>query len=67
MFKLSFNSDIVGTGSLMDHENLYLFDTIAIYGESLNVESRGTKHKIDDNNSGTLWHKPLGHISKTRV
>lgn len=28
MFKLSFNSDIVGTGSLMNHDNLYLLDTI---------------------------------------
>lgn len=67
MFKLSFNSDIVGTGSLTGHDNLYLLDTIAIYGESLNVESCGTKCKIDDNNSGALWHKRLGHISKYRV
>lgn len=37
MFKLSFNSYIFGTGSLMGHDNLYLLDTIAIYGESLNV------------------------------
>ena len=67
MFKLSFNSDIVGTGSLMGHDNLYLLDIIATYGESLNVESRGTKRKIDDNNSGAQWHKRLGHISKNRV
>lgn len=67
MFKLSFNSNIFGTNSLMTHDNLYLLDTIATYGESLNVESCGTKRKIDNNNSEALWHKRLGHISKNRV
>lgn len=33
--KLSFNSNIVGTGSLMSHDNLYLLDTISTYDESL--------------------------------
>ena len=47
MFKLSFNSNIVGTGSLMSHDNLYLLDTIATYGESLNMETSGTERKID--------------------
>lgn len=51
----------------MGHDNLYLLDTIDTYGESLNVESHGTKRKIDDNNSGALWHKRLGHISKNIV
>ncbi|XP_050919105.1 uncharacterized mitochondrial protein AtMg00300-like [Lathyrus oleraceus] len=67
MFKLSFSSNIVGTGSLMSPDNLYFLDTIAIYGESLNVETRGTKRKIDNKNSGALWHKRLDHISKNRV
>lgn len=67
MFKLSFNSGIVGTGSLMGHDNLYLLGTIATYEETLNVESHGTKHKIDDKNSGELWHKHLGYISKNKV
>lgn len=67
IFKLSFNSDNVRTSSLMGHDNLYLLDTIATYGESLNVVSCGTKRKIDDNNIGALWHKCLGHISKNRV
>lgn len=67
MFKLSFNSNIVGTGSLMDHDNLYLLDKIDTYGESLNMESCGINRKIDDNNSRALWHKRLGHIFKNRV
>src|ERR1044072_2879209 len=66
-FKLSLNSNIVGTGSLMGYDNLYLLETVATYSESLNLESRGTKRKIDNNNSGALWHKRLGHISKNRV
>lgn len=36
MFMLSFNSDIVGTGSLLVNDNLYLHDTVASYGESFN-------------------------------
>ncbi|CAI8607211.1 unnamed protein product [Vicia faba] len=51
----------------MGHDNLYLLDTIATYGELLNMKSCGTKRKIDDNNSGALWYKRLGHISKNRV
>ena len=34
VFRLSFNSDIVGTGSLLVNDNLYLLDTVASYGES---------------------------------
>ena len=34
VFWLSFNSDIVGTGSLLVNDNLYLLDTVASYGES---------------------------------
>lgn len=67
VFKLSFDSDIVGAGSLMGHYNIYFLETIATYGDYLNVESCGTKRKIDNNDSGALWHKRLGHISKNRV
>lgn len=48
----------------MGHDNLCFLDTIASYNESLNVESHGTNHKIDNNNSGALWHKRLDYISK---
>lgn len=51
MFKLYFNSSIVGTSSLMSHDNLYFLDTIAAYDESLDVETRGTKRKSDNKNS----------------
>ena len=54
MFRLSFNSDIVGTGSLLVNDNLYLLDTVASYGESFNTELRGTKRRIDNTNSGAL-------------
>ena len=36
IFKLYFNSYIVGTGLHMDRDNLYLLDTIASYGKLLN-------------------------------
>lgn len=62
MFKLSFNLDIVKTGSLMGQDNLYLLETVATHSKSLKVESRGTKCKIDNNDSEALWHKYLGHI-----
>ncbi|KAL5856862.1 hypothetical protein ACOSQ3_004320 [Xanthoceras sorbifolium] len=31
------------------------------------MDSRGTKRKLNNENSGTLWHKCLGHILKARV
>jgi len=37
VFRLSFNLDIVGTGSLLANDNLYLLDIVASYGESFNV------------------------------
>jgi len=37
VFRLSFNSDIVGTRSLLVNDNLYLLDTVASYGESFNA------------------------------
>lgn len=54
IFKLSFNSYIIGIASLMDNDNLYLLATVATYSKSLNVESYGTKRKFDNNNSGAL-------------
>jgi len=43
VFRLSFNSYIVGTSSLLAYDNLYLLDIVASYGESFNAELRGTK------------------------
>jgi len=64
---LSLNSNIVGIGLLSIYDNLYLLDTIASYNETLHVDSRGTKRKLNKENSVRLWHKSLGHISKSRI
>jgi len=54
VFRLSFNSHIVGTDSLLVNDNLYLLDTVVSYGESFNTELCGTKRKIDNTNSRAL-------------
>ena len=54
MFRLSFNLDIVGTGSLLANDNLYLLDIVASYGESFNAKLCGTKRRIDNTNSRAL-------------
>nr|KYP36428.1 Retrovirus-related Pol polyprotein from transposon TNT 1-94 [Cajanus cajan] len=56
-FSLYQNSNVDGSGSLID--NLYLLDVV----KNFHIDSRGTKRKINEN-SATLWHKRLGHISK---
>ncbi|RVX07676.1 Retrovirus-related Pol polyprotein from transposon TNT 1-94 [Vitis vinifera] len=56
-----------GTGLLNVYDNLYLLETVPSYNETLHVESRGTKRKLDKDNLASLWHKRLGHISKSRV
>ena len=61
------NSNIVGTSSLYGFDNLYLLDIIASYYETLHISSRGTKRKLTNENSMTLWHKGLGHLSKNRI
>ncbi|KAL5548640.1 hypothetical protein UlMin_003871 [Ulmus minor] len=66
-FTLSINSNVVGTGLLNVYDNLYLLETVPSYNETLHVESRGIKRKLNKDNSALLWHKRLGHISKSRV
>ena len=51
----------------MVYDNLYMLDIVASYHENLNIESHGTKRKLDNAHSGALWHKLLGHISRNRV
>jgi len=53
-FSLSLNSNIFGTGSLSIYDNIYLLDTIASYNETLHVDSRGTKRKLNKENSISL-------------
>ena len=61
------NSNLVGSGSLLRYDNLYFLDTIASFNESLHVSTVGIKRKLTSENSASLWHKRLGHISKRRI
>ena len=61
------NSNLVGSGSLLRYDNLYLLDTIASFNESLHVSTIGIKRKLTSENSASLWHQRLGHISKRRI
>ena len=58
---------MVGTSSLSYADNLYMFDTVASYYETLQFSTRGVKRKLTNENSSSLWHKRLGHISKRRI
>jgi len=44
-----------------------LLDTIASYNETLHMDSHDTKRKLNKENSTRLWHKRLGHISKSKI
>ena len=66
-FSLYLNSNIIGTGSLYGFDNLYFLNIIASYYETLHVSSHCPKRKLTNENSATLWHKRLGHISKNRI
>lgn len=43
-----------------------MFDIKCPYNKIMQIESHGTKQKLNEN-SATLWHKRLGHISKQRI
>ena len=66
-FSLFQNSNLVGTSSLSYIDNLYMLDTVASYHETLQLSTRGVKRKLTNENSSSLWHKRLGHISKRRI
>ena len=66
-FSLFQNSNLVGTGSLTYVDNLYMLDTVASYHETLQLSTQDVKKKITNENSSSLWHKRLGHISKRRI
>ena len=57
------NSNLICSGHLID--NLYKLDSDS-YNEILQTSSKGTKRKLNEN-SASLWHKRLGHISKQRI
>lgn len=66
-FTLSMDSNILGTGSLNVCDNLYLLDVDTSYHEALQISSKGTKRKLNIDNSAELWHRRLGHVSKSRI
>ena len=66
-FSLFQNSNLVGNGSLSYVDNLYMLNTVASYHETLQLSTRGVKRKLTNENSSSLWHKRLGHISKRRI
>ena len=66
-FSLFHNSNLVGTSSLSYVDHFYMLDTVASYHETLQLSTQGVKRKLTDENSSSLWHKRLGHISKRRI
>ena len=44
-----------------------MLDIVASYHETLQLSTRGVKKKLTNENSSSLWHKRLGHISKRRI
>ena len=56
-FSLSLNSNVIGTGSLSVHDNLYLLDIVASFNETLYTSTHGTKCKLIDKDSVMLWNK----------
>ena len=48
------NSNLVGSGSLLRYDNLYLLDTIASFNESLHVSTVGIKRKLTSENFASL-------------
>ena len=66
-FSLFINSNVIGTGLLNAYDNLYLLEIVSSYNENLHFSSRGTKRKLENENSASLWHKHLGHIFKARI
>lgn len=58
---LFYNSNNICSGHLVD--NLYRLDLNSYNNEILQT---GTKRKLNEN-SASLWHKRLGHISKQRI
>ena len=61
---MSLNSSIVGECLL--HDGLYQLD---LNSDSIafHVDNAGTKRALMKENSYSLWHKRLGHISQERI
>ena len=65
MVSLFSKSKVVGIGILID--GLYKLNLHVSYSESLYVNNLGTKRTLIKENSYSLWHRRLGHISKERI
>ena len=66
-FSLFHDSKLVGTGKMSEIDRLYALDTDASYNQILHTSTRNVKRKLTSENSGGLWHKRLGHISRKRI
>jgi transposase InsO family protein len=66
-FSLFHDSKQVGSGFLSVYDNLYSLDINSSYIEALHVDTNSKKRKLTNENSATLWHKRLGHISQRRI
>ena len=47
---ISLNSNVIGTGSLSMHDNLYLLVNVSSFNETLYTSTCGTKRKLIDKN-----------------
>ena len=56
-FCLFHNLKLIGSGSLLGYGNPYLLDMVALFNETLHVNSHGTKRKLIKENSTLHWHK----------
>ena len=66
-FSLFHHSKLIGSGSLLGDDNLYMLDTIDLFNESMQFSTRGVKRNLTNENSHALWHKRLGYISRRRI
>ena len=64
---INYEDNVIGTGSLLQHSNLYLLYVITPYNLILHTSLRGSKLKSSSMNSYSLWHRRLGHISQKRI
>ena len=64
---IKYEDNIIGTGSLLHDNNLYLFNIVTPSNLILHSTMRGSKLKSPSSNSYSLWHRRLGHISQKRI
>ena len=66
-FSLFQNTKLIGTGTMGSYDGLYLVDTKVSFEQTFHTIASGTKRKLGNENSSTLWHKRLGHVSQKRI